>query len=90
MSALGWAIVLSLPFYAFAQLWLIVVLGRRFASDEDGGMPRPGVEFYADTAEEPWPHTTAGVGAGDCRSCGATNDPAYTYCRVCTTPLARG
>lgn len=77
MSALGWAIVLSLPVYAVIQLIAVVALGRRLELDDDP----PFVDSWGIT--EPSDNRPVGI----CRACGTDNDPIFTYCSQCLTRL---
>lgn len=77
MSALGWAIVLSLPVYAVIQLIALIALGRHLELDEDP----PLIDSWGFT--EPL-HTQP---PGICRACGTDNDPISTYCSQCLSRL---
>ena len=78
-------------------LAVVLLAPRRQAADEkvddqerdgesDGRSASPllahGIAVYAHEDE---PRAT--IEPGRCRACGTTNDPSYTYCRACLTPL---
>lgn len=100
MSAVGWAIMLSLPAYAVVQLVVIVVLGRRLEmcwDDEEARPGNPAAWSYDDRPEghpersgpeRPAPDRSDPGPAVVCRACGVSNDRDYRYCRHCVSRLA--
>lgn len=76
MSVVGWAIVLSLPVYAAIQIVALLALGRRFELDADAPLP------------DSWPgENQPAIRRGQCRTCGAENNPRYTFCGRCVSRL---
>ena len=89
MASWEW-VVLGLLLLALAQL-VALQYARRLGSDEgDGERPRPtpGTPFETqpDVDEEP-PREPATGTAVQCPHCGSENDPAFTYCRECVSPI---
>lgn len=86
MSLLGWLIVLALPVYAVAQLWLIKRIGEYW--DVDAEEPTQEMVAARLGPDERRERETAD-GEVLCRFCGTVNDVGFEYCRGCAAPMSR-
>lgn len=84
MGLPGWAL-LALIGVPLAQIPLVLFLSRWFELDGEAPAPVPGQGVWT---EDGGSRGTANARpAGQCRHCGARNDPTYTFCRGCIARL---
>ena len=82
-----WAL-LVLVVYPLVQIPLVLYLARWFELDGDAPIATPTRAYW--TGQDVDERYTAGqdTAPGRCRHCGTENDPTYTYCENCVSPLS--
>jgi len=82
-------VVFGLVLLALAQLIALYYV-RRFNSKEDGSdparpAPEPSFDGGSEMGREPPEEDGSAV---QCPHCGIENDPEYSFCRECVSPIA--
>lgn len=90
MGGPNWALI-ALVVYPLLQIPLVLYLARWFELDGDAPVVTPTRTYWTDgSADESGDGGHVGRALrppGQCRHCGAANDPAFAYCRNCVGPL---
>lgn len=82
-----WALVV-LVVYPLVQIPLVLYLARWFELDGDAPVPTPTRAYWTGRAADERYGAAVEAPPGKCRRCGAENDPGFSFCRACVTPLA--